>query len=81
MNALNPLKLTSHQKTEKNVYFSIKLIQNQIAKCQIVGITVNFIIQIEKEDTLIILLSDNTLEIDHMTQQPKKTCQRTCRGP
>ena len=21
------------------------------------------------------------LEIDHMTQQPKETCQRTCRGP
>ena len=21
------------------------------------------------------------LEIDHVTQQPKETCQRTCRGP
>ena len=28
-----------------------------------------------KEDTLFIL------EIDHVTQQPKETCQRTCRGP
>ena len=31
-----------------------------------------------KEDTLIILFQ---LEIDHLTQQPKETCQRTCRGP
>ena len=31
-----------------------------------------------KEDTLIILCQ---LEIGHVTQQPKETCQRTCRGP
>merc|ERR1712008_120449 len=31
-----------------------------------------------KEDTLIIFCQ---LEIDHVTQQPKETCQRTCRGP
>ena len=32
----------------------------------------------EKEDTLIILCQ---LEIDHVTQQTKEACQRTCRGP
>ena len=49
--------------------------------CQIIFLY--FIIQklkfckIEKEDTLIKI----QLEIDHVTQQPKETCQRTCRGP
>ena len=44
------------------------------------GTTVDFVIQklnfcrIEKEDTC-------QLEIDHVTQQPKETCQRICRGP
>jgi hypothetical protein len=48
------------------------------------GVTVNFIIKklkfckIEKEDTLILSCQ---LEIDHVTQHPKETCQRTCRGP
>ena len=47
------------------------------------GITVNFIIQklkvckIKKEDTLMILYEI----VDHVTQQPKETSQKTCRGP
>ena len=28
-----------------------------------------------------LLLCFCQLEIDHVTQQPKETCQRTCRGP
>ena len=69
VNALNPLKFTSHKKNwKKNVYFSILQILNGkikllSAKSLFFCITVNFIVQklkfckIEKEDTLIILLS------------------------
>ena len=94
MNPLNPLRFTSHQKNwEKCLFFNlskfwmIKLTKTPILpNCQVqnsfFGITANFIIQWDnfgKEDILITWSCQ--LEIDHVIQQPKETCQTTCRGP
>ena len=45
------------------------------------GKTVNFIIQKQLWEKKTLLYYFCWLEIDHVTQQPKETCQRTCRGP
>ena len=78
MNALNPLKFTSHK---KNWGKMIKFIKTSILpnRCQIgvFGIIVFFLfifIHLRKKT---LLYYSCQLEIDHATQQPKETCQRT----
>ena len=64
----------------------IKLTKTSIfPNCQVpnsffFGITVNFIIQ-KAFGKKTLLKYFCQLEIDHVTQQPKETCQGTCRGP
>ena len=62
MNALNPLKVTSHKKNWENWGKKLKLIKTStISKCQIVYfckiVKKNHSIHSKKEDTLVLLLS------------------------
>jgi hypothetical protein len=55
----------------------------QIAKCKIVfsGIIYSSATHHTALGKKTLLYYSCQLEIDHVTQQPKETCQRTCRGP
>ena len=86
MNALNPLKFTSHKKNWENWGKKLKLIKtsilpnfqvpNSLFFCKIIKKIIHFI---QRKKTL--LYYSCQLEIDHMTQLKKETCQSTCNGP
>ena len=86
MNALNPLKFTSHKKNWENWGKKLKLIKtsilpnfqvpNSLFFCKIIKKIIHFI---QRKKTL--LYYSCQLEIDHVTQLKKETCQSTCNGP
>ena len=85
MNALNPLKFTSHKKNWENWGKKLKLIKTSILPnfqvpnscffCKIIKKIIHFI---QRKKTL--LYYSCQLEIDHVTQLKKETCQSTCGG-
>ena len=62
---------------------SDKLIKTILPKCQIafLGITAIYHSKIEAWERRHSCNSLVQLEIDHVTQKPKETCQSTCRRP
>ena len=70
------------RKLRKNVILTknINFAKLQSAKIGYFGIIVNFVVYFIPLGKKTLLKHSCQLEIDHVTQKPKETCQRTCRG-
>ena len=80
MNALNPLKFTSHKKNWENWGKKLELIKTSILPnfqvfCKIIKKNHSF-----HSNKKTLLYYSCQLEIDHVTPKPKETCQSTCGG-
>ena len=76
-------------KIEKETFFSVFLVRGKSERIEIVHFTESSGLSCWDRKKVLLPITQlwerrhsyDKIEIDHVSQQPKETCQRTCRGP